>query len=319
MTSKRVNAVSPLAQLFFYKLISTVDDYGRYEADAGTLLIDMYGTALALRPGSVTEADIEAWLEECAGGRDPLLLIYNAKNTRGRAKRYLQVYDVNPPRAKHSTYPGPEAAIPSESLLSYANTRAQMKTDESACEQTLSRENTREQMSPYSYSVTNSVTSSNSSSTPLPPVGAAEGVSASSAVAVPAPSPQVSRTAGTRLVPPRPATATERDEGWDALRDAWADAGCLQLSDPDWDDGLIEWRRLSIEFRLEAVRFLVELAKELPADIPHAVRRCLAKNYLAKRMWQRGSGTRLPPVAPTASPRRADVAAKVLAGLKGGA
>ena len=117
--SESVNAVSEAAELFYRKLMSIVDDYGRCEANAAILLGKLY----ALRSDRTT-SDIEAFLNECSVGPDPLLTIYRV----GR-KRYLQINKFGQPIRSRTKYPEPVENKPGERVL---------QTSESNCQQLLS-------------------------------------------------------------------------------------------------------------------------------------------------------------------------------------
>lgn len=82
LRSRRIDALSVEAELFYRRLLSVVDDYGRHEADTVLLRSDLY----PLRINRVSDEDVERWLGECTGGDDPLITLYVAKG-----RRYLQV------------------------------------------------------------------------------------------------------------------------------------------------------------------------------------------------------------------------------------
>jgi hypothetical protein len=94
--SKRVNALSMGAELFYRKLMSLVDDFGRFEADAAILR----GKLFFLRP-DVSVEDVQSYLEECSQGEDPLVLLYSV----GR-KVFLQINNFGQ-RERTSKYPAP--------------------------------------------------------------------------------------------------------------------------------------------------------------------------------------------------------------------
>src|SRR3954454_20142316 len=82
LRSRRVNALSEQAELFYRRLMSVVDDYGCCEADPSLLRADLY----PLRINRVSDEDIVCWLSECTQGDKPLVVVYEAKG-----ERYLRV------------------------------------------------------------------------------------------------------------------------------------------------------------------------------------------------------------------------------------
>ncbi|MDE2106866.1 MAG: hypothetical protein KGL39_57150, partial [Patescibacteria group bacterium] len=61
LTSERVNALSERAELFYRRLMSVVDDFGRFSANPMLLRASCY----PLRLDSVKDRDISGWLSEC--------------------------------------------------------------------------------------------------------------------------------------------------------------------------------------------------------------------------------------------------------------
>src|SRR5690242_12691632 len=72
LRSERINALSPAAELFYRRLMSVVDDFGRYDANPLLLRSDVF----PLRVDQVTTEDIKLWLAECAAGDKPLIHLY---------------------------------------------------------------------------------------------------------------------------------------------------------------------------------------------------------------------------------------------------
>lgn len=101
--SKRFNRMSPGAQLFWYKLVSVVDDYGRFEADT----VILRAAVFPLQIDSVKCGEVAGWLEECAevysGLEDdwPLITVYEH-----RGGKYLQINEFNQ-RERYSKFPAP--------------------------------------------------------------------------------------------------------------------------------------------------------------------------------------------------------------------
>jgi hypothetical protein len=93
--SLRINALSERAELFYRRLMSIVDDFGRYEAEPLILHAKLYG----LRR-SVSVEEVEGFLEECCvGGDDALVTTY----TIGK-KKYLQINQFGQ-RERTAKYP----------------------------------------------------------------------------------------------------------------------------------------------------------------------------------------------------------------------
>lgn len=112
LTSKRVDALSAPAEVFYRRLISVVDDYGRVEADP--LLLRVW--CFPLRVDRTREADIVRWLTECETA--DLIALYVVDG-----KKYLQLHRLGEPRAKKSKCPPPPNLRASESIC------AQMKAN----------------------------------------------------------------------------------------------------------------------------------------------------------------------------------------------
>lgn len=111
LTSFQVNRLSQGAELFYRRLMSVVDDYGRMEAHPAILLAKCY----PLQSGRVTIQDVEKWLSECGelpsddGGLrssdgDPLPLVSQYEVKR---KKYIQINNFCQ-RERSEKYPRPE-------------------------------------------------------------------------------------------------------------------------------------------------------------------------------------------------------------------
>lgn len=98
LSSERINLLSSWAsEVFYRRLMSIVDDYGRYYANASLVRAACY----PLNLDKVSNADIEKWLADCAGAA--LVSTYEVDG-----KRYLQLRDFRQQeRAKVSKYPQP--------------------------------------------------------------------------------------------------------------------------------------------------------------------------------------------------------------------
>jgi len=84
LTSEAVNKLKFCEELFFRKLLSVVDDYGRYEARPAILRAMLYPAKI----DQVTPEDIERWLEACV--QAGLVRTYKADG-----RTYLEVLKFN--------------------------------------------------------------------------------------------------------------------------------------------------------------------------------------------------------------------------------
>jgi hypothetical protein len=97
LTSKAVNALSWPAEVFYRRLMSVCDDFGRFEADPELLRSTLYPRKLA----KVTEAEIGKWLGECSVAG--LLSVYQVGG-----ECYLEVAKFGQRmRAAKSKFPAP--------------------------------------------------------------------------------------------------------------------------------------------------------------------------------------------------------------------
>src|SRR4029077_13770933 len=96
LTSRRVDRLSAPAELFYRRLMSKLDDYGRCEADVELLLSICY----PLRVKTTKPAQVKEWLRECQAA---CLLVTYAAN----GKAYLQYLDWRQQTRSESKYPPP--------------------------------------------------------------------------------------------------------------------------------------------------------------------------------------------------------------------
>jgi len=109
LTSERVNSLSCASEVFYRRLLSVVDDFGRYYATPMLLRAACY----PLQLDKVADADITQWLADCAAAR--LVSAYPG----GDGKRYLQVHDFRQQvRAKDSKFPAPAEQMKDACLAS---------------------------------------------------------------------------------------------------------------------------------------------------------------------------------------------------------
>lgn len=97
LTSDRIDRLSYECEIFYRRLMSVVDDFGRYTADVRLLRAALY----PLRLEKVREASVERFLVECEEARLVRLYIHEKK-------RYLLMLDFKQnKRALISKYPEP--------------------------------------------------------------------------------------------------------------------------------------------------------------------------------------------------------------------
>lgn len=96
LTSPRVSKLNWAEEVFYRRLHSVVDDFGRYYADHGLLRAACYPRQL----NKVSDSDIEKWLRACADAA--LVRVYPAED----GERYLDVLDFKQQvRATKSKFP----------------------------------------------------------------------------------------------------------------------------------------------------------------------------------------------------------------------
>ena len=97
LTSERIDMLSPSGEVFYRRLMSVVDDYGRFSANPKLVRAACY----PLKLDKVFDQHIAEWLEECA--KADLVLCYQAGG-----KQYLEVQDFRQQaRSKQSKFPDP--------------------------------------------------------------------------------------------------------------------------------------------------------------------------------------------------------------------
>ena len=115
LTSEPVDQLTVHAEVFYRRLMSVVDDFGRYDARPNVLRAGCF----PLRIDKVREADISRWIAECE--KAGLIALYTVDG-----KKFLQYFKTEKPRAKNSRYPEPTAAILSR-VRAYEDTCAHMR------------------------------------------------------------------------------------------------------------------------------------------------------------------------------------------------
>ena len=97
LSSDKVNKVTWAGEVFFRRLMSVADDFGRYDGRAEIIRAALY----PLRLDKVSAADIDKWKAECA--QAGLVSCYHVDG-----KEYLQIDDFGQRmRSKKSRYPPP--------------------------------------------------------------------------------------------------------------------------------------------------------------------------------------------------------------------
>lgn len=100
LDSDRVNKLSWVAEVFYRRLMSVVDDFGRYDARIELLKSKLY----PLKNNQVRPSDIGTWLTECVAAGLVRCYIVDSKN-------YLEIIDFNQRlRVQKSKFPSPENA-----------------------------------------------------------------------------------------------------------------------------------------------------------------------------------------------------------------
>jgi hypothetical protein len=97
LTSERIDMLSPSGEVFYRRLMSVVDDYGRFSANPKLVRAACY----PLKLDTVFDEHIAEWMKECASAN--LVLCYEVAG-----KQYLEVQDFRQQvRSKVSKYPDP--------------------------------------------------------------------------------------------------------------------------------------------------------------------------------------------------------------------
>lgn len=97
LTSERVDSLAHHSELFYRRLMSVVDDFGRFDGRPQMLRVSCF----PLRVDRVREADISRWLDELQTAG--LIALYAVNG-----KPYLEMHDFRQQvRAKESRFPGP--------------------------------------------------------------------------------------------------------------------------------------------------------------------------------------------------------------------
>jgi hypothetical protein len=99
-------------EVFYRRLLSVVDDFGRYYADHGMLRAACYPRQL----NKVSDSDVGKWLGACSGAA--LVRVYPAQD----GEQYLEVLDFGQQvRAKKSKFPDPPSTCVADAKQTQSN------------------------------------------------------------------------------------------------------------------------------------------------------------------------------------------------------
>lgn len=112
LTSSRISKLGWAEEVFYRRLMSVVDDFGRYFADVGLLRAACYPRQL----NKVSDSDVEKWLRACVAAA--LVRVYSAEDEES----YLELLDFKQQvRAKASKYPEPRSTCVADATQTQAN------------------------------------------------------------------------------------------------------------------------------------------------------------------------------------------------------
>ena len=100
LTSRRVNSLAPPAELFYRRLMSVVDDYGRYFSHESLLRAACYPFQLSL----VSDSQVATYRDACIGAK--LIFHYSVDGTD-----YLQMLDTRQQIRSKSKFPEPDEQL----------------------------------------------------------------------------------------------------------------------------------------------------------------------------------------------------------------
>ena len=112
LTSPKLAKLGWAEEVFYRRLLSVVDDFGRYYADAGMLRAACYPRQL----NKVSDSDVGKWLSACAAAA--LVRVYPAED----GERYLEVVKFDQQvRAKKSKFPEMRSECLADATQTLAN------------------------------------------------------------------------------------------------------------------------------------------------------------------------------------------------------
>lgn len=115
LTSDKVDSLDPPAEVFYRRLLSKVDDYGRYDARPSILRASLF----PLRIDRVREADCTRWLAACE--KAGLIALYQHDG-----KPYVEVKNTGWVARSPSKFPDPKAFA---NICAQAQTNARLVVD----------------------------------------------------------------------------------------------------------------------------------------------------------------------------------------------
>lgn len=119
LESSKINALGLEAELFYRRLMSVVDDYGRFHAEPVLLRSKCYPR----RIDQITDKKVAGYLAECAAAG--VLLVYEIEG-----EKYLELCKFHQHvRAKHSKFPQPPADAEQMQRICIANARPNVVED----------------------------------------------------------------------------------------------------------------------------------------------------------------------------------------------
>lgn len=117
ITSEAVNSLSWEAEIFYRRLLSVVDDFGRFDARPSVLRSALY----PLKLDSMREDSVQRCLKSCEAAR--LVVLYSVEG-----KEYLEVTNFRQQvRSKKSKYPAPDAHMHSTCTSDDRSTDSKIK------------------------------------------------------------------------------------------------------------------------------------------------------------------------------------------------
>jgi len=118
LESERIHKIGPMAELFYRRLMSIADDYGRYACDVPVLL----SLCFPRRPTWADEQVLPLWLEEC---REAGLVIIYEVNKR----KYLEICDFKQQRRAASKWPDPANQMLSTCVADAKHMRSESESE----------------------------------------------------------------------------------------------------------------------------------------------------------------------------------------------
>lgn len=120
LRSRKVNGLKWPAEVFYRRLMSVVDDFGRYDAAPDILRAALY----PLKLDKVRNADVSRWLRETEQAGLVVVFVVDGEE-------YLVIRNFKQrTRAKHSKYPSPEqATVMRPSYDRHVRTETEAKTE----------------------------------------------------------------------------------------------------------------------------------------------------------------------------------------------